>query len=145
MSYEIWAVTDVTGLRHFADTHSEAGGLKTMCDTRQPLRAKVEPYRGTCMHCRDARRRIDEATGEYKPTKRPEDYPQDEPSPAAIVRGYAAARERAESQREYAAEQAASAQYEELRLLTRPELEQRAGFSAPRQQLIAHLILKEAS
>ncbi len=49
----------------------------------------------------------------------------------------------ARSRRDYDAEQRASALYEELRLLNREQLAERAGYDAPRQQLIASIIADE--
>ena len=46
----------------------------------------------------------------------------------------------ARERRDYEAEQRASAMYEELRLLDREQLAERAGYDAPRQQLIASII-----
>lgn len=50
----------------------------------------------------------------------------------------------ARSRRDFAAEQRASALYEELRILSREQLARRAGYDAPRQQLIAQIIVREA-
>jgi hypothetical protein len=65
---------------------------------------------------------------------------EDEAARHAAARKMDEARER----RDFAQEQRASALYEELRLLSREQLAERAGYDAPRQQLIAQIIHTES-
>lgn len=69
----IHSVIDDTGLEHYQDELSEAGGLTTLCDLTlrrrvRPLEAG-EPVRGRCMNCADGARRLN-PDGSYKPSAR---------------------------------------------------------------------------
>ena len=49
----------VSGLTHYHDRASRAGGI-TLCGLPHAVSGDPDaPFRGVCMHCRDAARRID--------------------------------------------------------------------------------------
>ncbi len=70
---EVTLVHDESGLTHFVEVGDPIGGGTAMCGKLGVRLQPGEGTRGTCMWCRDARRRLN-PDGSYKPTLRPGDY-----------------------------------------------------------------------